>query len=137
MLHPRHKLAYFKNLKWTNNWIKIARGIVEEEYKKNYKGKFDKGQGKNAGAASEADGDPDVEEAGEGENEDVVDNNNNISMQDPPSTHGDTDNEDEERDPVVSDPEDEVHTHPSLLAQRLQVRTRETRACHAQRTCET
>lgn len=35
-LHPQHKLEYFKNAGWEEAWIKTARQIVEDTYKKGY-----------------------------------------------------------------------------------------------------
>jgi hypothetical protein len=36
VLHPRHKLQYFKNAGWLKGWIDTARGIVETQYKHAY-----------------------------------------------------------------------------------------------------
>lgn len=36
MLHPRHKLAYFKRMNWEEDWIATAREIVLDEYKLRY-----------------------------------------------------------------------------------------------------
>jgi len=36
VLHPRHKLAYFKNAGWEDEWIKTAECIVREEYECSY-----------------------------------------------------------------------------------------------------
>jgi hypothetical protein len=38
VLHPRHKLQYFENAGWTEEWIKTARTIVCDEYKRSYEG---------------------------------------------------------------------------------------------------
>ena len=32
VLHPRHKLHYFKTAGWEDDWIETARGIVREEF---------------------------------------------------------------------------------------------------------
>lgn len=37
VLHPRHKLDYFKAAKWDKEWIDTARQIVREEYERTYK----------------------------------------------------------------------------------------------------
>jgi hypothetical protein len=37
VLHPRHKLDYFKTAKWDKVWINMARQIVREEYERTYK----------------------------------------------------------------------------------------------------
>jgi hypothetical protein len=37
VLHPRHKLDYFKAAKWEKEWIDTARRIVREEYERTYK----------------------------------------------------------------------------------------------------
>ena len=37
VLHPRHKLDYFKAAKWDKEWIDMARQIVWEEYERTYK----------------------------------------------------------------------------------------------------
>jgi hypothetical protein len=37
VLHPRYKLRYFEKLGWNNEWIKIAEGIVRDEFKCTYK----------------------------------------------------------------------------------------------------
>jgi hypothetical protein len=36
VLHPQHKLEYFKNAGWKGAWIKTAQQIVEDAYKKGY-----------------------------------------------------------------------------------------------------
>jgi hypothetical protein len=36
VLHPRHKLAYFKNAGWEDEWIKTAERIIHEEYECSY-----------------------------------------------------------------------------------------------------
>ena len=33
VLHPQHKLQYFKNANWLPGWIKIAKNIVREVFK--------------------------------------------------------------------------------------------------------
>ncbi|KAF8165729.1 hypothetical protein B0H34DRAFT_648916, partial [Crassisporium funariophilum] len=32
ILHPRHKLKYFKNNDWDNHWIKTAKKLIRDEY---------------------------------------------------------------------------------------------------------
>ncbi|KAF8148657.1 hypothetical protein B0H34DRAFT_785604 [Crassisporium funariophilum] len=32
VLHPRHKLQYFKTAQWEDNWIETARTIVRKEF---------------------------------------------------------------------------------------------------------
>ncbi|KAI1788193.1 hypothetical protein LXA43DRAFT_895012 [Ganoderma leucocontextum] len=41
ILHPRHKLDYFKKLKWPQVWQRTARKLVETEYANRYAGRFD------------------------------------------------------------------------------------------------
>jgi DNA-dependent RNA polymerase auxiliary subunit epsilon len=36
VLHPRHKLHYFKTAGWENTWIETARTIVREEFDRTY-----------------------------------------------------------------------------------------------------
>lgn len=36
VLHPRHKLAYFKAQGWEEDWINAAYDIVHEEYDRSY-----------------------------------------------------------------------------------------------------
>ena len=36
MLHPRHKLAYFKTARWEDDWIVTAEQLVREEYMQSY-----------------------------------------------------------------------------------------------------
>ena len=36
VLHPRHKLAYFKGTGWELDWIDMAEGIVRTEFKCSY-----------------------------------------------------------------------------------------------------
>jgi hypothetical protein len=36
VLHPRHKLAYFKAQGWEEGWINTAYNIVREEYDRSY-----------------------------------------------------------------------------------------------------
>ncbi|KII83106.1 hypothetical protein PLICRDRAFT_119819 [Plicaturopsis crispa FD-325 SS-3] len=36
VLHPRHKLEYFKNAGWDESWIATAKDIVVDEYKRSY-----------------------------------------------------------------------------------------------------
>ncbi|KIL54438.1 hypothetical protein M378DRAFT_92556 [Amanita muscaria Koide BX008] len=37
VLHPRHKLAYFRRADWPDDWIKTAETIVRTVYELNYK----------------------------------------------------------------------------------------------------
>jgi hypothetical protein len=37
VLHPRHKLAYFKKANWPDDWINVAKTIVRDEYEHTYK----------------------------------------------------------------------------------------------------
>ena len=37
VLHPHHKLDYFKKAKWDNKWINMARQIVWNEFERSYK----------------------------------------------------------------------------------------------------
>jgi hypothetical protein len=36
VLHPRHKLQYFKDANWTPEWINAAHEIVKDEYERKY-----------------------------------------------------------------------------------------------------
>ena len=36
VLHPRHKLHYFKTAGWEDSWIKTAHAIVREEFDRTY-----------------------------------------------------------------------------------------------------
>jgi hypothetical protein len=36
VLHPRHKLAYFKNAGWEDEWVNSAERIVHMEYERSY-----------------------------------------------------------------------------------------------------
>lgn len=96
MLHPRHKLTYFKNLKWKDGWIKNAHNIVQTEYKKNYEGKFNGDKAHDHGAPSDTEGDADVEndEEDEGEEGDGEE-------------HGGVPTEDEDDDIIIDDDRDE------------------------------
>ena len=38
VLHPRHKLEYFKAQNWEHEWIQAARNIVRDEFDRSYKG---------------------------------------------------------------------------------------------------
>jgi hypothetical protein len=37
VLHPRHKLSYFKKAKWENDWIEAARQLVRAEFNRSYR----------------------------------------------------------------------------------------------------
>lgn len=36
VLHPRHKLQYFKDAQWEQEWIDVAKRIVREEFDRSY-----------------------------------------------------------------------------------------------------
>lgn len=36
MLHPRHKLAYFKTAGWEDSWIKTAENLVRDRFESDY-----------------------------------------------------------------------------------------------------
>ena len=36
VLHPRHKLKYFENAGWEEDWINTARQIVRDEFDRTY-----------------------------------------------------------------------------------------------------
>ena len=36
VLHPHHKLQYFKTMNWEEDWIKMAKEIVRAEYSRTY-----------------------------------------------------------------------------------------------------
>jgi hypothetical protein len=36
VLHPRHKLAYFKTALWEEEWIETAASLVREEFERSY-----------------------------------------------------------------------------------------------------
>ncbi|KAI0267912.1 hypothetical protein BGY98DRAFT_382690 [Russula aff. rugulosa BPL654] len=41
VLHPCHKLNYFKNAKWEDDWIAAARQLVRDEFDLSYNHRFD------------------------------------------------------------------------------------------------
>ncbi|KAF5370312.1 hypothetical protein D9758_006880 [Tetrapyrgos nigripes] len=41
IFHPRHKLSYFKQAGWHENWIKSAEEICRAEFERKYKGRFE------------------------------------------------------------------------------------------------
>jgi hypothetical protein len=36
VLHPRHKLAYFKTARWEEDWVETAASLVREEFERSY-----------------------------------------------------------------------------------------------------
>jgi hypothetical protein len=36
VLHPRHKLQYFKNIGWEDDWIQTAEDLVRDEFARSY-----------------------------------------------------------------------------------------------------
>ena len=36
VLHPRHKLTYFKRMDWDVEWISTAEGLVRKEFEHSY-----------------------------------------------------------------------------------------------------
>jgi hypothetical protein len=36
VLHPRHKLQYFKTAGWQDEWIQTAEGLVRDEFERSY-----------------------------------------------------------------------------------------------------
>jgi hypothetical protein len=36
VLHPRHKLKYFKDAGWEQDWIDTAKDIVQAEFNRSY-----------------------------------------------------------------------------------------------------
>ncbi|KAG1835929.1 hypothetical protein DFJ58DRAFT_643416, partial [Suillus subalutaceus] len=36
VLHPRHKLAYFRHAKWEDDWVETAKTLVRETYEHSY-----------------------------------------------------------------------------------------------------
>ncbi|KAI9432915.1 hypothetical protein H4582DRAFT_1798757, partial [Lactarius indigo] len=36
VLHPHHKLEYFRKHKWEDTWIQAACNIVQEEFRQSY-----------------------------------------------------------------------------------------------------
>ena len=36
MLHPRHKLSYFKTAGWEDEWIKTVEALVRDEFERSY-----------------------------------------------------------------------------------------------------
>lgn len=36
VLHPRHKLEYFKQAVWEDDWIEIAENLVRDEFQRSY-----------------------------------------------------------------------------------------------------
>lgn len=45
MLHPRHKLSYFKAAGWEREWVDAAEQTVRDEFKQNYAGLPNGGEG--------------------------------------------------------------------------------------------
>jgi hypothetical protein len=37
VLHPRHKLQYFKNAGWDDDWVETAYGMVRDIFNNAYK----------------------------------------------------------------------------------------------------
>ncbi|KAF5332362.1 hypothetical protein D9758_016948 [Tetrapyrgos nigripes] len=44
VLHPRHKLNYFKTAEWPTSWVDAAKEIVREVYERDYKGRRVEGE---------------------------------------------------------------------------------------------
>lgn len=40
VLHPGHKLTYFKKQRWPENWQKLARSLLTDTYTALYAGRF-------------------------------------------------------------------------------------------------
>lgn len=36
VLHPRHKLQYFRDANWDDEWIATATGIIRDEFERAY-----------------------------------------------------------------------------------------------------
>lgn len=36
VLHPRHKLSYFKAARWEDDWIQTAESLVRDEFERSY-----------------------------------------------------------------------------------------------------
>jgi len=51
VFHPQHKLAYFRNSRWPNTWIKTAEEVVHEEFERSYA--KDDSEGSNETAAAD------------------------------------------------------------------------------------
>lgn len=64
VLHPRHKLAYFKRMKWSERWINLAHDIVKKEYNTHYAGRF--GKDVNTEESDEPEGQGDEGDEGDG-----------------------------------------------------------------------
>jgi hypothetical protein len=43
VLHPRHKLSYFKSLHWLPDWIQTTEDLIRAEYNRSYATKDDLG----------------------------------------------------------------------------------------------
>jgi len=43
VLHPQHKLLYFKTARWEDDWIKIAETLIQDEYTWTYTSNKDGG----------------------------------------------------------------------------------------------
>jgi hypothetical protein len=54
VLHPRHKLEYFKAQKWEDEWIHAARNIVREEFDRSYASVATSGSGNTGPACGDA-----------------------------------------------------------------------------------
>ena len=48
VLHPCHKLTYFKNEGWELEWIRTAEKIVHNEFEHSYASQFSSGQEEEA-----------------------------------------------------------------------------------------
>ncbi|OJT15390.1 Zinc finger BED domain-containing protein RICESLEEPER 3 [Trametes pubescens] len=87
VLHPRHKLSYFRKMKWSDQWITTARQIVSKEYATNYASRFN---------AIKADKDVPAHEMSDEEE----DEGNNIEPEEQ------DDDEDDEDDPFLGKPDE-------------------------------
>ena len=53
VLHPRHKLAYFKSACWEDTWIDAAERIVRAEFNRSYACQQDTGEDEGEGSGNE------------------------------------------------------------------------------------
>ena len=49
VLHPHHKLHYFKSAMWDKDWIATAKQIVRDEFERKYKDSVDSDAASNTG----------------------------------------------------------------------------------------
>ncbi|GJE97034.1 hypothetical protein PsYK624_132440, partial [Phanerochaete sordida] len=58
MLHPKHKLEYFREQKWKTTWITAAEELLRQEWELHYKPKPDENASASASQSQTTDNDP-------------------------------------------------------------------------------